>query len=79
MSEVRLLDSGLSQGREPERVVVVRRIVLHDAFAPLLVARAEDARGERIDLVLGQERRQFRRFLSVRNSWPRIARAVRAA
>ena len=51
------------RGREPERVVVVRRIVLHDAFTPLLVAGAEDARGERIDIVLGQERRQFRRFL----------------
>jgi hypothetical protein len=66
--------------REPERVVVVRRIVLHDAFTPLLVAGAEDARDERIDIVLGQERRQFRRFLC-RSETPgrRIARAVRAA
>ena len=80
MSDVLLLESGLMSVRQPERVVVVRWIVLHDAFAPLLVRSAEDARGERIDLVLGQELRQLRGFLRRSELLARhIARAARAA
>ena len=41
----------------------MRRVVLHDAFTPFLVARAEDPRDQRIDIVLSEERRQFSSFL----------------
>jgi hypothetical protein len=47
----------------------VRRIVLHDTFPPLLVARAEDARDQRIDVVLVRSADSSAASSSVRNSW----------
>jgi hypothetical protein len=40
----------------------VRRVVLHNAFTPLLVAGAEDPRDQRIDIVLCEKRGQFSSF-----------------
>ena len=52
----------------------MRRIVLRDPLAPFLVGQAEDARRERIDLVLGQKRRQVCGFLLRQKLLIRVSR-----